>query len=191
MADGNLSSPSFASTGVTTLGGLVWKVRLCLLVGIASGHSVVGPQGIRFRTLNRDGPRGDWGSSWVATPGFAPLEKLDGNDILHKHQVSSPKSWPYSFVSSLFGRPNEIDPMETGEGDDGSAVLEKLRTSTSSVEYDGIIPDPVGGVGEGVNYLWDEEGWREIKLETVECEVPIKVFPSNTAFKALDVVFDV
>jgi len=81
--------------------------------------------------------------------------------------------------------------METGQGDDGSAVLEKLRTSTSSVEYDGIIPDPVGGVGEGVNYLWDEEGWREIKLETVECEVPIKVFPSNTAFKALDVVFDV
>lgn len=189
MADENLSSSPSASTAA--LGGLVWKVRLCLLVGIASGNSVAGPQGIRFRTLNRDGPRGDWGSSWVATPGFAPLEKLDDNSTPHKHQISSPKSWSYSFVSSLFGRSSEIDTMETGPDDDGSALLEKLRTSTNSVEYDGIIPDPAGGVGEGVNYLWDEDGWREIKLETVECEVPIKVFPSNTAFKALDVVFDV
>jgi len=36
-----------------------------------------------------------------------------------------------------------------------------------------------------------DEGWKDIKVETVECEVPIKVWPGNTAFKATDVVFDV
>ena len=36
-----------------------------------------------------------------------------------------------------------------------------------------------------------EEGWREVRVEMVECEVPVKVWPGNTAFKATEVVFDV
>jgi hypothetical protein len=36
-----------------------------------------------------------------------------------------------------------------------------------------------------------EEGWTAVKVETVECEVPIRVWPGNTAFKAMEVVFDV
>lgn len=36
-----------------------------------------------------------------------------------------------------------------------------------------------------------EEEWSTVKVETVECEVPIKVWPGNTAFKASDVVFNV
>ena len=36
-----------------------------------------------------------------------------------------------------------------------------------------------------------EEEWKEIKVEMVECEVPIKVWPGNTAFKATEVVFEV
>lgn len=31
----------------------------------------------------------------------------------------------------------------------------------------------------------------DVRLETVECEVPVRVWPGNTAFKAADVVFDV
>jgi hypothetical protein len=58
----------------------------------------------------------------------------------------------------------------------------------------------VDASGEG---MWDgegeaqrdfgggDDGWKDIKVETVECEVPIKVWPGNTAFKATDVVFDV
>lgn len=36
-----------------------------------------------------------------------------------------------------------------------------------------------------------EEEWKELKVEMVECEVPIKVWPGNTAFKATEVVFEV
>jgi RAB6A-GEF complex partner protein 2 len=36
-----------------------------------------------------------------------------------------------------------------------------------------------------------EEGWRELAVETVECEVPVMVWPGNTAFRPEDVVFDV
>ena len=36
-----------------------------------------------------------------------------------------------------------------------------------------------------------EEAWRDVKVEMVECEVPVKVWPGNTAFKATEVVFDV
>ena len=36
-----------------------------------------------------------------------------------------------------------------------------------------------------------EEEWSTVRVETVECEVPIKVWPGNTAFKASDVVFNV
>lgn len=36
-----------------------------------------------------------------------------------------------------------------------------------------------------------EEDWKEVKVEMVECEVPIKVWPGNTAFKATEVVFEV
>jgi RAB6A-GEF complex partner protein 2 len=48
--------------------------------------------------------------------------------------------------------------------------------------------DPEGGeVGLGAG----EEEWREIAVETVECEVPVMVWPGNTAFRPEDVVFDV
>jgi RAB6A-GEF complex partner protein 2 len=41
------------------------------------------------------------------------------------------------------------------------------------------------GIGGG------EEEWRDVLVERVECEVPVRVWPANTAFKAAEVVFDV
>ncbi len=193
-------------------GGLVWKVRLCLLVAVAASR----PSAVEvsskplplIRTLERDGPRGEWGSSWIATSGNAPLHKWDVK-VEHNRQgrrrrlVQENRNWSQQFVSSLLGRADE-DPISvnnTIEADydysyDESecGVLEKLaesRSGGSTLEYDGILPDFAGGVGTGVDYLGGTEGWREVDLETVECEVPIKVFPGNTAFKALDVMFDV
>jgi hypothetical protein len=188
--------------------GLSWKIRLCLLVGIASDQSISGLQGTRLRSLARDGPRGEWGTSWIAISGSAPLEKRDirieREAILLQQQISSPKSWSQFLVSSFLWRStggsegdeivSEVDTLESVQSNENSRnsdVLEASRGSTSSFEYDGIIPDLAGGVGTGVDYLGGEEGWKEVRLETVECEVPIKVFPGNTAFRALDVVFDV
>ena len=194
-----------------TPGGLEWKVRLCLLVGVASEHSLRGVQGVQFRSLDRDGPRGEWGSSWVATSTNAPLEKPDlkaekqAQRKQIQQQTTSPRSWSQFFVSSiLYGGANDQTEREyhdgdvlgsddghgDGPGDDGG-LGRLVRGGVVGEEYDGIIPDLAGGVGVGVDYAGGEEGWRDVKLETVECEVPVKVFPGNTAFKALDVVFDV
>lgn len=37
----------------------------------------------------------------------------------------------------------------------------------------------------------DNYEWRSVPVETVEVEVPIQVWPGNTKFKSVDVVFDV
>jgi hypothetical protein len=184
--------------------GLAWKIRLCLLVGVASDQAIsCGPaQGTRLRSLGRDGPRGEWGTSWIALPGSAPLEKRDIRSEreaqLRQNQqqhLSSPLSWSQYLVSSFLWRSiegdeiaSEVDTLESVRSIDKASDISR---GSSSFEYDGIVPDMAGGVGTGVDYLGGEEGWREVRLETVECEVPIKVFPGNTAFRALDVVFDV
>ncbi|CAA7266333.1 unnamed protein product [Cyclocybe aegerita] len=179
--------PAASATPPPTPGGLEWKVRLCLLVAIAAEMSHVGVQGVRLKGLVRDGSRGEWGSSWRATRTNAPQEKPDlkaeAAAAQRLQQASSPRSWSSFLVSSiLYGGANENTEREYHDGD----VLED-----EEVVYDGIIPDLAGGVGVGVDYANGDEGWRDVRLETVECEVPVKVFPGNTAFKALDVVFDV
>jgi hypothetical protein len=73
----------------------------------------------------------------------------------------------------------------------GSAESENHDDGEDDEEdFDGVKPI-LGGVGVGVQFDGGDEGWRETTLETVECEVPIRVWPGNTAFKPLDVVFDV
>lgn len=60
-------------------------------------------------------------------------------------------------------------------------------------EYD-FGPPVANGSAHGEvydeTYFGEEEDWRELKIETVECEVPIKVWPGNTAFRAPEIVFD-
>ncbi|KAF8060802.1 Rgp1-domain-containing protein [Lyophyllum atratum] len=166
----------------TTFGGLEWKVRLCLLVAVAAESSQVGTEGVRVKQLVRDGPRGEWGSSWRAPRTNAPMEKLPKLEAqpATPELVNAPRSWGAFFAASFFGN-NEREyhdgDMEEEDEDDGV--------------YDGVKPDMAGGVGVGVKFGGGEEGWKDMKLETVECEVPIKMWPGNTAFKPADIVFDV
>ncbi|KAG5636929.1 hypothetical protein H0H81_006362 [Sphagnurus paluster] len=167
----------------TTFGGLEWKVRLCLLVAVADETSEVGTEGVRMKQLVRDGPRGEWGSSWSAPRSIAPMEKPPKPiaPAAPLQPSSTPRTWSSFFTTSLFGtseREFHDGDMEDEDGD-GDGV------------YDGIKPDMAGGVGVGVNFGGGEEGWKDVKLETVECEVPIKMWPGNTAFKPADIVFDV
>ena len=155
-------------------GGLEWKVRLCLLVAIASPTAREGPEGVRTRHLVRDGPRGQWGSSWKAASSIAPLERPappssaaspttpNANGELVPPTPSTALSWMSYFASSLLG------PSNVGYHDGDEEVEDE--------DEDEIGP---------------EEAWRDVKVEMVECEVPVKVWPGNTAFKATEVVFDV
>jgi hypothetical protein len=56
---------------------------------------------------------------------------------------------------------------------------------------DEAATDEEDAEGEEVDLGAGEEGWRELAVETVECEVPVMVWPGNTAFRPEDVVFDV
>ncbi|KAI0935775.1 hypothetical protein AcV5_004100 [Taiwanofungus camphoratus] len=152
-------------------GGLEWKVRLCLLVAVASPNTREGPDGLRLRHLVKDGPKGEWGASWKAARSIAPMERPDlraQSDPGDGEQIpASPgtaRSWLSFFAAPLMG-------PATGYHDG---------------DEDAEDSDDGGTGAEG-----SEEDWRDVKAEMVECEVPIKVWPGNTAFKATEVVFDV
>jgi len=215
-------------------GGLEWKVRLCLLVAVVGPDSDEGTEGVRFKGLLRDGPRGEWGSEWIS-PGIAcPLEKarstplgtsksrtrptslfLGSNASVDSagqltaplssgNRSNSAASWA-SFFASYLSPSAELDygddDEEDGDSDGGVhpqggglyAGSQSTFSSTDDIQggYDGIKPDLAGGVGRGVDFANGEEGWSPVRLEMVECEVPVRVWPGNTAFKAMDVVFEV
>ncbi|OJT13199.1 hypothetical protein TRAPUB_10218 [Trametes pubescens] len=168
----SLNDPSLG--GASRPGGLEWKVRLCLLVAIASPTAREGAEGVRLRQLVRDGSKGQWGSSWKATQSIAPLERPGppsvtsspitpvANGELTAGTASTAMSWMSYFASSLLG------PATAGYHDGDEDLEEEAE-------------DEVG----------PEEAWKDVKVEMVECEVPVRVWPGNTAFKATDIVFDV
>lgn len=162
-------------------GGLEWKVRLCLLVAVVPESSEAGSEGVRMKSLLRDGIRGEWGSSWRATASIAPLDKPVRGRLDAPQSPTSSRSWT-SFITSSFLGGSEREYHDGDEADD---------EEDEEGVYDGIKADLDGGVGTGVNFGGGEAGWKETKVETVECEVPIKVWPGNTVFKPVDVVFDV
>ncbi|KZT24659.1 Rgp1-domain-containing protein [Neolentinus lepideus HHB14362 ss-1] len=148
------ASPAFQVGLEDGSGGLEWKVRLCLLVAVASPG-----EGIKLKQLVRDGPRGEWAASWRASSSIAPMERLDPRN---QNQTTTPMmSWA-SYFASFVGAAGEGTGYHDGDED-----------------------------VEDVEGKDDQDRWQELKVETVECEVPIKVWPGNTAFKAMEVVFDV
>ena len=168
------AAPAFRLSlgGTPSEGGLAWKVRLCLLVAITA-------PGAQVRGMARDGPRGQWGSTWVPTDGLAPRERPPKlaepaeSKIQTQTQTTSPpmRSWA-SFLASTFLGGSE------GAFHDGDEAL------SDGEDAEGLAEGEVD-IGAG------EEGWRDLAVETVECEVPVTVWPGNTAFRPEDVVFDV
>lgn len=170
------AAPAFRLSlgGAPSEGGLAWKVRLCLLVAITA-------PGAQVRGMVRDGPRGQWGSTWVPTDSLAPRERppkpaepAKPKPKTQAPQATSPaqvRSWA-SFLASTFLSVSE------GAFHDGDEVI------TDEEDGEGLAEGEVD-MGAG------EEGWRDLVVETVECEVPVTVWPGNTAFRPEDVVFDV
>ena len=168
------ASPGFAVRLGAAAGGVAWKVRMGLLVGVAAeAGAEIGAEGVRVKGMVRAGERGRWGTVWKATEGIAPMERWR-EEVGAKGKGKG--SWMAYLTSSLLG-------LEEEEEWEGSEQQEE--------EYDGIRGGLDGGVGVGVDFGGGETGWRDVAVETVECEVPIRVWAGNTAFKAVDVEFDV
>ncbi|CAK5278779.1 unnamed protein product, partial [Mycena citricolor] len=170
-------SPAFDIVWDRKAGGLEWKVRLCLLVAVSSEQSDLGTEGMRVTALERepDHNSGAWGSSWRAPDKMAVLQRLPPES----EKIPTATSWAAFLTASLLGsgEGRYHDGDQDGDERDGP--------------YDGVKPNPAGGVGVGVRYAGSEIGWSEVKAEMVECVVPVSVWPGNTAFRPADVVFDV
>ena len=163
------ATPAFrlALGGRPSEGGLAWKVRLCLLVAVAAPDAPV-------RGMAREGPRGHWGSTWVPTDSLAPRERPP-----HPPPEPSSPASPASVLSS---------PTQTRSW--ASLLASTFLGMSDAGVHDGDEAGTDEEDGE-VDLGAGEEGWREIAVETVECEVPVMVWPGNTAFRPEDVVFDV
>lgn len=224
-------------------GGLEWKVRLCLLVSVASEHARAGVGGIRVKHLlpaasgSGTEARGEWGSAWRATRGIAPLQNVDSR--IGRRGIQSGRGvnvgggvggWASYFLGGLIGsgereyhdgdEEDELDGSSDGRGlSPGPGPGSDLRseayeeegegegtgTSTSTGGYFSETrtvradPDVYGYAQRGlavdeygeVDIGGGESGWGELRVETVECEVPVSVWPGNTAFRPVEVVFDV
>lgn len=168
-------------------GGLEWKVRLCLLVSVANEHSREGFDGLRFKHLIRDGPRGEWGSAWRPTRGIAPLQNIDrrkaaiaARQAPPQATPQTPRGWAAYFISSVL-TPGEREYHDGDEEPDDEDDYDEFDAYGHGVAVDESGEVDIGG---------GEKGWEELRVETVECEVPIRVWPGNTAFKPLEVTFE-
>lgn len=161
------------SRTASNAGGLEWKVRLCLLVAVGESTSRTDGNGVRLKNLVRDGAKGEWGSSWKASNTIAPMERPDPQAAVNGKEEPPTPSTARSWVTFL--TTNLLGVSEIGYHDGDEDIDEEEEEAKRE---------------EGEVYGSEEE-WKELKVEMVECEVPIKVWPGNTAFKATEVVFEV
>lgn len=138
------------------VGGLEWKVRLCLLVSVATGSGSAKGKGraVEVRGLVRDGPAGEWGGSWRAPESLAPMERVRAPP-LESQPMKNASSWTAAILNAFASATyHDADEQESDDGE-------------------------------------DDKEWAEMSAETVECLVPIRVFAGNTAFRAMEVMFEV
>jgi len=166
------ASPAFEILQGTEsdVGGLEWKLRLCLLVCVASsatpGNNAKGKgRAVEVKTMEQDGTSGEWGRAWRAGESLAPRERM--RPVTVQAQVQGPvvKQATSGWWAALF------NPFAAGSYHDGDVHGDHEEEGHSE------------GEGEG--------DWAEMGVETVECLVPLRVYPGNTAFRALEVVFEV
>ena len=137
-----------------------------LFVAVGSTNAREGADNVKLKHLVQVGHRGEWGSSWKAARTIGPSERLPLQSRVEPAVAS--KSWTSMLTSALLGSSEPDNQYHDGDEDiDGSEA--------GDLEAD----------------MGDEDDWKELQVEMVECEVPIKVWPGNTAFKANEVILEV
>lgn len=153
-------------TSQASQGGIEWRVRVCLLVCVA-------PKGASIRGVRRAMDSGEWGTPYV--PLRSPLCRRPSGASLTRASTDSTSSWSSWITSALFTPVTATTESKFHDGD----------------EEDGSEPQDAASDGGTSNADEETVGWEEMRVELVECEVPVRVWPGNTAFRAPEVVFDV
>ncbi|KIJ45183.1 hypothetical protein M422DRAFT_67326 [Sphaerobolus stellatus SS14] len=159
------ASPAFEILqGDSETGGLEWKLRLYLLVSVASaagGNAKGKGRAVEVRTMEKDGSPGEWGRGFRAPEGLAPVERVPAQEV-HLKATTGATSTARGWLSALF------NGIAAGTYHDGDVEEDEEEEKKKEEAEDGTR-------------------WAEMAVETVECLVPLRVYPGNTAFRAQEV----
>jgi hypothetical protein len=176
------ASPAFelvdSSTGSDATSGLEWKLNVVLQVGIPPLQEEVLSKGKnQKRNLVKDGSQSEWGFCYTASDDAVPLERVGKTD---QSNVQRSMGWMSYLAPGYFLKSAEGSKEERTEGSEGESEGEPVRWKGKGKEGE-IGQDGLGELSE----------WRRLIGENVEFEVPLRVWPGNTAFRPTDVVFEV
>jgi hypothetical protein len=151
-------------------GGLEWRVRLAFLVSV--------PPKKRHRKSQSGGTSGGAGVSGVLGGASAKTAQagLKGSSPV-VHLVPREGPGPGHGHSHGHGQ---------GQGQGQSKADGDNRYFAASEALAPLTPTPLeggkDGKGSGTTDGGGKVGWEEMRTETMECEVPVKVLAGNTAF---------
>ena len=120
-ADGTPAFQFTAHDPEEVAGGLNWKVRLCFLVAVGDAG------GDEMRSMVRDGPKGEWGTSWRAGDSLAPLRLIE-----NESKSAGGGGWTSMFLGGS-------SAAEEGNEDVGRGHWREVELHTVECEVDVVV----------------------------------------------------
>ena len=195
-------------------GGLAWRVRMNFLVAVAPPipsspgpptESVMRGDAEMLRTHVRDSPPGEWGSSSCASDSLAPLVRVDASPVARSNninatpdgQLSNDNTNPMPTQNVASGGARGWASMLLGSGGASRSLSSGIAASTSQTSFPGDNNDEEdaddydGKEDEDEDEERRDSGrWMPVEVQTVECEVPVSIWPGATAFRPRESVFE-
>ena len=161
-------------------GGLEWRVRLRFLVAVSppnarSPDPVGQPRGSDARS-KEPGPTSSAGAMTKGSDSEDAMRSSEFQIVMHSLLPDGPRGeWAMSRHASSSLAPFRFVEDESTETGGGGWM--NMITGAGSVD---------GDVEQGMNA---QGTWTETGLDVLECEVPVMVWPSATAFQPVETIF--
>ena len=161
-----------------------------------------------LRTFVQDGPPGEWGSSSRASDSLAPLVRVDTTiSPLGAARKNNAGVTGQLWSGTTNGMPTQNAAsggwasMFLGNGGAASGSLSSDIGASSSQTSFSDYNDNEGDAGDGNEGAEDGErrgsavdsrvgAWMPVEVQTVECEVPVSIWPGATAFRPRESIFE-
>lgn len=173
--------------------GLGWRLNIQVLIAVPAVSST----SVGGRNLVRDKAGSEWDYTYTASDSLVPLEKVPRSS---SSQNASKGGWLSYLMPSAFGFDGVSSDGETASLEADSVGYDEVLDAG---DEDGKEARVFGVSGSGKQHwkgkgkegqvvpdgLGNEHEWQQMRLELVECNVPLKVWPGNTAFRPHEVTF--